>query len=94
MQMMAFTVRTKSNHSLVSSGRTILFMLKQNHGLRGFLPSTSTRSLMSISVKDVPQTKPFSDSQVRSVFQFSEQLGRSSWERKVSPFESDLRIPS
>ena len=29
-------------------------------------------------------------SQVRSVFQFSEQLGRSSWERKVSPLESDF----
>ncbi|RMX41958.1 hypothetical protein pdam_00025314 [Pocillopora damicornis] len=41
---MAFTVRTKSNHPLVvSSGRTILFMLKENHGLRGFLPTTSIR---------------------------------------------------
>lgn len=59
---MAFTVGTKSNHSLVvSSGRTILFMLKQNHSLRGFLPSTSMCSLSSISVEDAPKTKPFSE---------------------------------
>ena len=59
---MAFTVRTKSNHPLVvSSGRTILFMLKQNHSLRGFLPSTSMCSLSSISVEDAPKTKPFSE---------------------------------
>ena len=88
---MAFTVRTKSNHPLVvSSGRTILFMLKQNHGLRGFLPTTSMCSLSFISVEDAPKTKLFSETQVCSVYQFSELLGRSSWERKVSLLESDF----